>query len=44
MAIAAFRRLAPSLAGRHVAVVCCGGNIAVEALRRAIDMARPRAQ
>ncbi|KAG2483023.1 hypothetical protein HYH03_018103 [Edaphochlamys debaryana] len=37
--LAAFRRLAPSLEGRHAVGVCCGGNIGLEALRRAMDMA-----
>ena len=39
MALAAYRRLAAALAGRHVVVVCCGGNIALDALRGALDMA-----
>ncbi|GLC75729.1 hypothetical protein PLESTF_001679100 [Pleodorina starrii] len=40
-ALAAFKRLAPRLAGLSVVVVCCGGNIALHTLQRAIELVRP---
>ncbi len=34
--LAGLRKLAPRLAGQHVAIVLCGGNLSTETLRRAI--------
>jgi threonine dehydratase len=34
--LAGLRKLAPKLAGQHVAIVMCGGNLSSESLRRAI--------
>ncbi|GLI67676.1 hypothetical protein VaNZ11_011837 [Volvox africanus] len=42
-ALAAFKRLAPRFAGKCVVVVCCGGNISVASLLRAIELAKPAA-
>ena len=34
--LAALKKLAPRLAGQHVAIVLCGGNLSNLSLRRAI--------
>jgi threonine dehydratase len=37
-AVAAVRKLGGQLAGKRVAAVCCGGNIALPVLKRVIDI------
>lgn len=37
-AVAAVRKLAGRLAGKRVAVVCCGGNIALPVLKHVMDV------
>jgi threonine dehydratase len=37
VAVAAFRRLAPSLDGANVAIVLCGGNVSLRALRLMLE-------
>jgi threonine dehydratase len=37
VALAAFRRLAPSLEGANVGIVLCGGNVSLRALRLMLE-------
>jgi hypothetical protein len=39
VAVAAFKKVAPQLRGKHSVVVCCGGNVSQEALDAAYAMA-----
>ncbi len=40
VALAAFHKLKDQLEGKRVVVVCCGGNVAIPALQKVMQMGR----
>lgn len=36
--LAAFKKLGPMLEGKHVVVVCCGGNVSVQMLKNILEI------